>query len=67
MKVELKLGKMEELKAETLALGIFEGQGLYKEAKILDKKLEGSISQFLKSGDFIGKLNQTAVIYPKSL
>jgi leucyl aminopeptidase len=66
MKVELKLGKMEELKAETLALGIFEGQGLYKEAKILDKKLEGSISQFLKSGDFIGKLNQTAVIYPKS-
>jgi leucyl aminopeptidase len=66
MKVELKSGRMEELKAEALALGIFEGQGLSKEAKILDKKLEGAISQLLKSGDFTAKLNQTAVLYPKS-
>lgn len=66
MKVELELGKMEELKAEALALGIFEGQGLSKEVKVLDKKLEGAISQLLKSGDFSAKLNQTAVLYPKS-
>ncbi|HEX9912385.1 MAG TPA: leucyl aminopeptidase [candidate division Zixibacteria bacterium] len=66
MKVELKSGRMEELKAEALALGIFEGQGLSKEVKVLDKKLEGAISQLLKSGDFTAKLNQTAVLYPKS-
>jgi leucyl aminopeptidase len=65
MKVELKSGRMEELKAEALALGIFEGQGLSKEVKVLDKKLEGAISQLLKSGDFTAKLNQTAVLYPK--
>ncbi|MFH0930559.1 MAG: leucyl aminopeptidase [Candidatus Zixiibacteriota bacterium] len=65
MKVELKLGRMEELKAEALVLGIFEGRGLSKEAKILDKKLEGTLSQLLKNEDFTGKLNQTAVLYPK--
>ncbi len=64
MKVELKSGKTEELKTEALALGLFEGQGFSSEAKDIDKKLDGVISQLLKSGDFTGKLNQTAVLYP---
>jgi leucyl aminopeptidase len=66
MKAELKLGKTEELKSEALALGLFEGQGLSKEAKVIDKKLEGELSRLLKNGDFTGKLNQTAVLYPKN-
>jgi len=65
MKVELKLGKVEELKSEALALGLFEGQGFSKEVRVLDKKLEGALSLLLKNGDFNGKLNQTAVLYPK--
>lgn len=64
MKVELKMGKAEELKSEALALGLFEGQGLSKEARVLDKEIESAISQLLKAGDFSGKLNQTAVLYP---
>lgn len=67
MKIELKLGKAEELKSEALALGLFEAQGLSKEAKLLDKRLDGAVSLLLKNGDFSGKANQTTVLYPKEI
>ncbi|MDH4223170.1 MAG: hypothetical protein OEV55_06465 [candidate division Zixibacteria bacterium] len=64
MKIETKLGKIAEIESEALAIGLIEGQGLTKEVGNLDKKLNGAISQLIKKGDFTGKLNQTAVLYP---
>jgi leucyl aminopeptidase len=65
MQVKIKKEKVEEIADEALAIFVLEDQALKGKIKKIDTLLNGAISDLIKSGDFTGKLNQTAVLYPK--
>lgn len=67
MQIEVKLGKVTSAADEAVLLGCFEGttklSGVLKE---FDRILAGGITHLLQSGDFTGKLEQTAVLYTQN-
>ena len=65
MQVKIKKEKIEEIADEGLVVFVLEDQALKGKIKKIDTILNGAISDLIKSGDFTGKLNQTAVLYPK--
>ncbi|MFQ6031397.1 MAG: leucyl aminopeptidase [Candidatus Zixiibacteriota bacterium] len=66
MKVKVKKGRIEQVKDQAMILGHFEDQKrLTGPAQAIDNRLSGMISHLLKTKDFVGKLNQTAIIYPE--
>jgi len=56
---------LHQYKGDILVVGLFEGtKRVPREYAELDKKAEGALSGVLKLGDFKGKANETAVLYP---
>lgn len=62
MKFALHHGDMLKNANSCLIIGIYEKNELTPSAKKLDKISKGYISQLLKQGDFLGKLNQTLLL-----
>ena len=66
MKVKVKKGRINQIEDQAIVLSHFEDQNeLTGPVKAIDDRLSGMISHLLESKDFVGKLNQTAIIYPQ--
>ena len=64
MKVNVKKGKIDQIKDQAIILSHFEDQKkLTGPIKAIDDRVLGMISHLLKNKDFSGELNQTAIIY----
>ena len=64
MKAKVKQGRIDQVKDQAIILSHFEDQKkLSGRVKAIDDRLSGMISHLLKHKDFVGRLNQTAVIY----
>jgi leucyl aminopeptidase len=65
MEVRVQAGKIGEITADAIAVNLFQG---VKEpggaAGAIDAALGGAITRLIATGDFTGKLNETAVLYP---
>ncbi len=67
MKVKVSQGSIQESKADTIIVNLFEGVTTPVGATgAVDKALRGAISEIIASGDFEGKAGQVAVLYPRS-
>ncbi|MCJ7578700.1 MAG: leucyl aminopeptidase [candidate division Zixibacteria bacterium] len=67
MKVKVKRGRIDQTGDQAITLAHFEDQRkLTGMVKAIDERLSGMISHLLKNKDFVGRLNQTAIIYPQS-
>ncbi len=65
MNIQVKHGSIQDAQADALILNLFEGVDRPAGATgAVDKALGGAITDLIKMGDFTGKLNQTAVLYP---
>jgi leucyl aminopeptidase len=68
MKIETRLGRIEEIKAELLVIGLYQGEeSLPEPLKRLDKALKGLIMKSIKSGEFRGKLCETLIFHTMGL
>jgi leucyl aminopeptidase len=66
MRVKVKRGRIGQIKDQAIILSHFEDQKkLNGSVKAIDDRFSGMISQLLKNKDFVGRLNQTAIIYPQ--
>jgi leucyl aminopeptidase len=66
MKITIKHGFIQEEPAEAVVVNLFEGVTEPGGATgALDKALGGAIRDLIAAGDFKGKLNETAVLYPR--
>ena len=66
MKVKVKRGRIDQTGDQAITLAHFEDQKkLTGPVKAIDERLSGMISHLLKNKDFVGRLNQTAIIYPQ--
>jgi leucyl aminopeptidase len=64
MKVKVKRGRIDQTGDQAIILAHFEDQKkLTGLVKTIDERLSGMISHLLKNKDFVGRLNQTAIIY----
>jgi leucyl aminopeptidase len=65
IKIDVKAQKADvtKLKVDCLALGVFSDQKNSKTLDMLDKKLDGAISNIKKIGDFKAKANSSIFIY----
>ncbi len=67
MKVKVSQGSIQESKADTIIVNLFEGVTTPVGATgAVDKALRGAISEIIANGDFEGKAGQVAVLYPRS-
>lgn len=65
MKIDIEKARVDKVKAEAVVVSVYERDKLPGgEAGELDKALGGKIRDLIKRGDFKGRLNQTAVLYP---
>ncbi|MDD5169310.1 MAG: M17 family peptidase N-terminal domain-containing protein, partial [Syntrophales bacterium] len=67
MEIEVKKGNLASVAVDAIVLFIHEDGGKGKYAELIDGKCRGLISEFMKTGDFEGKLNQTSVLYTRDL
>jgi leucyl aminopeptidase len=66
MQIEVKPGRIELAQSQAALLGCFEEvRRLMGSLKAVDEELSGSVARLLETGDFSGKLGQTAVLYPQ--
>ena len=66
MKVKVKKGRISRIEDQAILLSHFEEERkLTGPVKAIDDLLFGMISHLLKNKDFVGRLNQTAIIYPE--
>ncbi len=66
MKVHVRKGILAEAMTEAAVVAHFEGDAsLGGIAAKLDKKSGGMIGEIISRGDFTGRLNEVAVIYPR--
>jgi len=66
MQITVKPGNVQTEPAEALVVNLFEGVTEPRGATgALDKALDGQIRDLIASGDFTGKRNQVAVLYPR--
>ncbi|MBA2252516.1 MAG: leucyl aminopeptidase [Nitrospirales bacterium] len=64
MDVKVKQSRAENEPAEVLVLSHFDGEpALQEEAAAVDRALQGAIRDFLKTGEFQGKSNQTVLLH----
>lgn len=54
---------VNKIKSDLLVALVFEGGGLEPKTKELDKALNGTILEILKTGDFAGKTGETQLVY----
>jgi leucyl aminopeptidase len=65
MKVKVRKGRIDRIKDQAIIMGHFEGQKrLSGLTHAIDDRLSGMISRLLRNKDFLGRLSETAVIYP---
>ncbi len=68
MKVEVVHGLLQDFKADTLVVNLFEGVLTPGGATgAVDQAMKGAISDLIAGGDFSGKAGDTAVLYPQGL
>ncbi|MFQ6057507.1 MAG: leucyl aminopeptidase [Anaerolineae bacterium] len=66
MRISVKHGFIQEEPAEAVVVNLFEGVAEPGGATgALDRALDGMIRDLIAAGDFKGKLNETAVLYPR--
>lgn len=66
MKVTVTQGGIQESTADTIIVNLFEGVSMPAGATgAVDKALNGAISELIAGGDFSGKLEEVAVLYPR--
>jgi leucyl aminopeptidase len=66
MKVKVKRGRIDQIEEQAIILAHFEEQKkLTGLVKAIDDRVSGMINHLLKNKDFVGRLNQTAIIYPQ--
>ncbi|MGB9593546.1 MAG: M17 family peptidase N-terminal domain-containing protein, partial [Anaerolineae bacterium] len=66
MNIEVKRGAIQEEEAELIVVNLFEGVSAPGGATgAVDKALGGQITELIASGDFKGKLNDTALLYTR--
>jgi leucyl aminopeptidase len=65
MKIETISQEIEEAKGDAFLCGLFENEKKLDDLlKRIDKVSSSAVNNFLSKGDFKGKLNETAVLYP---
>lgn len=65
MEVRVQAGQLGDADADTIAVNLFQGVTSPGGATgAIDRATDGAISRLIAAGDFTGKLNQTAVLYP---
>lgn len=68
MEIEIKRGAIQEEQTELIVVNLFEGVTEPGGATgSVDKALDGQISDIISSGDFKGKLNESAVLYTRGV
>lgn len=66
MQIKLKSGRIDLIEDEAILLSCFEDDHFsISLPKTINNKLWGAIRQLFDTGDFVGKLGQTAVLYPQ--
>jgi leucyl aminopeptidase len=63
MKIQIKKGFPEEIKADALIVWHFQGDQISKSAEKIDRTCNGIIRDVIARGDFEGKENQNLLIY----
>jgi leucyl aminopeptidase len=68
MKIHVKKGTLSDISIEAIALFLFEDdKEVAGQAKIIDERIGGLITEIKHCGDFEGKALQTALLYTKGL
>ena len=68
MKVEVKSCKLDEVKAELMIIGRFEGErSLTPSLRRIDRALKGMIKEGIESGEFKGKPNEVLLLHTMGL
>jgi leucyl aminopeptidase len=66
MDINVVHGNIAEQKADAIILNLFEGVTEPGGATgVVDRALDGAIRMLIAGGDFTGKLNSTAILYPR--
>jgi leucyl aminopeptidase len=67
MKVKVRIGRIDRIRDRAIILGHFEGQKRPSgSVKAVDDRCSGLISRLLRNKDFVGRLGETATIYPQT-
>lgn len=66
MNITIRQGGIQEVEADAIIVNLFEGVDKPGGATgVVDKALDGAITDLIEGGDLRGKLGQTAVFYPR--
>ena len=68
MRVDVKSGKLDDVKTDVMIIGHFEGKSaLPSHLKRVDKALKGSLKGSIQSGEFKGKPNEMLILHTMGL
>ena len=68
MQIQIEQGTIQESQADTIIVNLFEGVTSPGGATgAVDQALDTAISDLIAQGDFMGKVGETAVLYPREL
>lgn len=65
MNLEVKQGRIQESDTDTVIVTLFEGSAPSGATEAVNQALKGAIGALIAQGDFRGKANETAVLYPQ--
>jgi len=64
MKIKTAIGNIAEVESGAIIVNFFEGlENLYGEIEVIDKALDGAITQLIKQGEIKGKVGEITVIH----
>jgi leucyl aminopeptidase len=67
MNIRVQLGQLGDVAADAIVVNLFQGVSVPGGATgAIDGALAGAITLLIATGDFTGKLNQVAVLYPSA-
>jgi leucyl aminopeptidase len=64
MKITVRQGDIQKTRDEALVVNLFQGAPPGGATAAVDKALRGALQRVIDSGDFVGKRNDTVVLYP---
>ncbi len=68
MKLSVQQGNIQNSQADSIVVNLFQGVKQPGGATgVIDRALDGAISEIIANGDISGKLGEVAVLYPRSL